>query len=506
MLQVRPEKLSLLMLMASTMAGQMPARYTISGMVLNSVTNEPIRRALVAGGSSLVFTGADGRFQVANVPEGEAMLAAQKPGFFDIPSSNIRVTVQGSISDVVLKLAPEARMEGKIVDEDGEPLNNVLVTALSRRIVEGRRQLLQQGQATTDDRGRYRIDGLNAGTFVLRTAASQVNAFEGLTASGPAEQVYAPRYYPDAPDASSAQQIELRPGAREELDFKLAAAPGFHIAGSIGAGLPGMMISCENAEGESVGVPAINPKTGRFVIHGVPAGTWKLAFQYGNGEQGAYYGSETVTVTSKDIDGVTIPVQPLPNIPVIAPNSSNGRPEIGVELENIQSNVRFGIGATMLPGNLNGFTNVSPGTYRVTVPPFGDGCVDSLNSGNTDLAQDPLIVNAGSPVQPITISVRHDCASLEIATRPNSRGKTAYVVVIPAFSFYRPMMNPVDAGKPLDLTGLTPGDYSVYAFSSLDNVEYANPEALREFSGQQITLSPNQHASLTLDVNETGDH
>ena len=49
-------------------------RYPISGTVVNSVTSEPVRRALVrvnSGQEQLVaFTGGDGSFQLASVPEG----------------------------------------------------------------------------------------------------------------------------------------------------------------------------------------------------------------------------------------------------------------------------------------------------------------------------------------------------------------------------------------------------------------------------------------------------
>src|SRR5689334_977601 len=68
--------------------------HSLSGMVVNSVTGEPVRRALVqagssAGGSQLsVLTDAEGRFEFPAVPASdsatsEVVITARKPGFFN---------------------------------------------------------------------------------------------------------------------------------------------------------------------------------------------------------------------------------------------------------------------------------------------------------------------------------------------------------------------------------------------------------------------------------------
>src|SRR5579875_1098199 len=62
-------------------------RHTATGTVVNSVTGEPIRRALVringAGEQHSGFTGGDGRFSIDGVAEGLIVISAEKPGFFD---------------------------------------------------------------------------------------------------------------------------------------------------------------------------------------------------------------------------------------------------------------------------------------------------------------------------------------------------------------------------------------------------------------------------------------
>src|SRR5207245_1360619 len=58
---------------------------TMSGVVVNSVTGEPVPRALVQMNgmvSRVALTDAEGRFQFDNLPETQAVLIAHKPGYF----------------------------------------------------------------------------------------------------------------------------------------------------------------------------------------------------------------------------------------------------------------------------------------------------------------------------------------------------------------------------------------------------------------------------------------
>src|SRR5258707_15738699 len=69
----------------SAQVAQNADRYPIRGTVINSLTGEPIRGALVqiyANRQRSVLTGADGSFQFADVPAGTLNLNVRKPGFF----------------------------------------------------------------------------------------------------------------------------------------------------------------------------------------------------------------------------------------------------------------------------------------------------------------------------------------------------------------------------------------------------------------------------------------
>jgi uncharacterized protein (DUF2141 family) len=141
--------------------------------------------------------------------------------------------------------------------------------------------------------------------------------------------------------------------------------------------------------------------------------------------------------------------------------------------------------------------NVQPGTYRVVVQSWnGPNCVDSVTSGSLDLTRDDLVVSAGSTPQPINVALRTDCGELDLSF---SQKTQVNLLVIADSHCMEPISATVSSDK-TSLGNLSPGDYTVYAFTDVNGLEYMNPEVMRNFGGQHITLGAGQKASLTLDV------
>ena len=53
---------------------------------------------------------------------------------------------------------------------------------------------------------------------------------------------------------------------------------------------------------------------------------------------------------------------------------------------------------------------------------------------------------------------------------------------------------------------ISQGTYQVFAFANIEGLEYANLEAMRNYSGQSITLEAGQEKDITLEVTERKDH
>ena len=203
----------------SSLLGQSPneAKFSLSGSVVNSVTGEPIRRALVqlqASPPRSCFSDGDGRFEIDGLPAGNFSVSAQKPGFYtnsDEPKalSNVRVTIGASSDAVVLKLSPYGVIYGRITNVEGEALEHIPVRLTAAVVRNGHKRWEQAGFRDSDENGNFRFPNLQPGTFYLAAGPStEENGAllfaEGQNkAAGKAAMGYPSVYYPNAPDLSS---------------------------------------------------------------------------------------------------------------------------------------------------------------------------------------------------------------------------------------------------------------------------------------------------------------
>lgn len=152
----------------------------ITGRVVDARTNAPVANAVVTllghGAPDRVLTDDSGRFSFEHLPAGAFVLASAKPGFigggyaqrasWDLPAP-LAIADGQPHTDVTLKLWHPGAIGGTITNDAHEPLANVQVQVLRRALMDGRWQWLPGAPVTTDDRGRYRIGGLDAATYIV---------------------------------------------------------------------------------------------------------------------------------------------------------------------------------------------------------------------------------------------------------------------------------------------------------------------------------------------------
>ena len=115
-------------------AGLADAQATVEGQVVNTVTNAPVRKASVGlycgTSASYLESDAGGRFAFQTVRVGSCTISAGANGF--LPGrSDINLADGHKVSGIALRLAPSSAVSGRIVDEDGDPLNGFSSPALS---------------------------------------------------------------------------------------------------------------------------------------------------------------------------------------------------------------------------------------------------------------------------------------------------------------------------------------------------------------------------------------
>jgi hypothetical protein len=148
------------------------------------------------------------------------------------------------------------------------------------------------------------------------------------------------------------------------------------------------------------------------------------------------------------------------------------------------------------------FRDVPPGGYSVVAFSYGVGslCVESVSSGSIDLTRNPLLIAAGAQPQPIEVKLRDNCGTIQGNVRVDSESPVGTVILLPSSHAMEPQTAAIRNDGSFAFNRLSPGDYRLYAFSNIAGLEYGNPDALREASGEQVSLSPKQTATVNLNL------
>jgi len=504
-------------------------KHAVTGVVTNSITGEPVRRALVQLGGPLqasCLTGSDGRFHFDDVPEGQVLLSPQKPGFFDAFATqrsewtgpNNFFTIDSGKNDFQLKLYPSSRITGHVTDENDEPIEGAMVQVIGELIQQGRKRW-QGGSATiTDEEGTFHIDNLVGGRYVLFFAGHWTPP---LTLSA-TQKVNPPLYYPDAADHTLAQPIDLQPGQEFVADFHARAERGYRVTArlaTVPAGIQGQS-TLTDATGQTVkfGNVHLDRTNGQIVAEAVPPGSWILNLVGVDQNGRNYQARQEFIVDHADIDGLQIPTLTQSTIPVSV-NHVAAAPENPSNMDvNFQALLMasdesqtgmYPLSAEGDPPELS-IQNVPPGKYKLSVQSQVGECLESALYGGIDLTRNELVLDgAGSP-QTLALTLSSTCSNVKVAIHTNAeapKGLPAYVVLVPTSGLAQPIVQGVSLQPPVSLNPeiqftVPPGTYQVFAFSSLSNLEYANPEALRSYPTQTISLDEGQQQDLKVELIE----
>lgn len=156
-------------------------------------------------------TGPVGQFVFSNVPDGYYFLISTRNGYFPGAYGQRRPNGQGAPifvtkdSDLFaqLRMHRKGAITGRVLDENGVGIEGVPVVAYRARL-----PLRVAAEGTSDDRGVYRIHGLDSGKYWVRTTAHTLEDGSGMLPTfGPGSRevrearAYEVRLDEDTPDA-----------------------------------------------------------------------------------------------------------------------------------------------------------------------------------------------------------------------------------------------------------------------------------------------------------------
>jgi hypothetical protein len=308
---------------------------SIAGVVVVAGSGQPARRARVNlsapdAGNRTTTTDDLGRFAFSALPAGRFNLSAAKPGHLNATygqrnpgrSGTPIQLADGQRLQVQMQIWRGGVITGTVLDEHGEAIPNTPVRALRYVLQNGQRTLQQAGTGQTDDRGTYRIFGLQPGDYLIsalpRNMSSQPAMFErmqaiealaqntGRMAETDPQQAqamtlaltelksnfaaaqgddqatgYAPVFYPGTTSPSSAVPIAVSPSEEKSgIDFQYQVVPVARVEGVVtisGAQMPpNVQVTLINtAPGLNAGSTRADAQ-GAFRIPNVPPGQYTL--------------------------------------------------------------------------------------------------------------------------------------------------------------------------------------------------------------------------------------
>jgi len=442
---------------------------TIHGIVINSVTHEPIARALVSSPDNrfAALTDSEGRFEFAlpkadpapeggsdsnnpvsgqiqsSIPNRPYMLMARKPGFLTDPNSQAQNLQNEAMKDFTLTLTPESLIVGAVTLPTSEPPDSITLQVYRRQVQDGRAHWLPVGGAQSTSDGQFRFADLPAGTYKLLTHELldrdplTIDPLNLPRSNDPRGQLfgYPPVYYQSAPDFGSAATIQLAASQTQTVNLSLVKLPYYRVkVPVVNAPDNGFAVNVyahgRKGPGFSLGYNNID-----HAIEGMlPDGTYTVeASSFGSN---GVTGLQTITIKGAPIDGPSMTLVPNASIPVVVKEEFTSADSAGSMTWNINGRntvikgPRTYLSVTLEPADDFGvgpqvslrdprrggdealvIEGTPAGSYWVRVN-SSRGYPASIRSGNLDLQHQPLVVGAGGTASPIEITMRDDTAEI----------------------------------------------------------------------------------------------
>jgi hypothetical protein len=488
---------------------------SVEGKVVNSVTGESVKKAVVTihdrTNRYVYFTTTDqsGKFHIDNVQPEKYVASADAEGYANSRSvSDARLFTVGTepLSGVEVAIAPLGVITGKVVDEDGEPLDGVTIVALRTSYNGGNKTLQQVSAAQTDDRGIYRMFDMQPGKYYL--SAQPQRQFRMIapqnaerTHSTIPEEAYGVTIYPGVTEISQTSAHVLGPGADwTGADFKLHRKPAYHIRGranglNVGGGRGNVQAQPCNPEPMpwAGGLQNIvGRQDGSFDLAGAVSGTYCLTVREPG--RGGLALMQPVTVNNADVNNVTL--NPPASFSVKGTVTIEGMPPanmptVGISLRSADGNQQQH--AQVAAGSAFQIDYIFPGKHTVILPSMPMFYIKSILYGSQDVSSG--LIPDVEPGGLLAITVGTDPGEIDGTVQLGTveSGTPVLVVAVPddAHADRRDLMRVTNSSAEgtFKLQGFAPGDYKVLALATQDYEDGQNRDLLRLLDGKATTVT-----------------
>jgi hypothetical protein len=541
----------------SSAATKPASRAVIEGVVTKEPGSEPVKKALIEliaenqaeGGDYTAISGPDGGFHIEGILPGRYHLFAERTGLLEVDKHRARadgrvltLTAGQEVKDLRIRLQAAAVVRGRVTDEDGDPLPNAQVAVLRQTFVGGRSRWEQAGAERTNDLGEYRVAGLPAGNYyvsvspppdfksLIEGAGAGAHAANDQPAAAssqtPSQTSYQTTYYPGTPDRSQAAPVELHAGDEFPVNFSLTPSPSLSIRGSV-VNLPpraSAAIMLQSRDFNLVLNGAEMHADGSFVIRDVAPGAYTILATVENAAV-PMMARQALQVVSNSVEDVRLAPQPGGWIHgrLRLESQGNGR----VDLSQIFLALRSVDGDDESLGGFSmgdGFSHtahvaadgsfewksVPPGNYFVQLAGDGGGnsnwFLKSALAGGREVDDAGMSVSGGAVALDVVASANGGVAEGVVTDQKGEPVANAVIVAVPEARLrgrierFRKTVS--DQSGRFALHGIQPGEYTLFAWESVDGEAYYNPEFLKNYEqqGSALRMSEGDRKTVQLAV------
>ena len=531
------------------------AHALLEGIVTRDPGSEPVKKALIEliaesqndGANYTALTAADGSFRMENIKPGRYRLFVERTGYQEIDKHHrhtegrvLTLTAGQEVKDVAIILQAAAVVEGRVTDEDGDPLAEAQVAVLRQTFVQGHSHWEQSGAERTNDLGEYRIAGLAPGKYfvavtpppdfrsLIETAGNAPGASSraGAASEKPAPLVYQTTFYPGTRDRAQATPIPLHAGDDFPANFSLTPSPSLTIRGSVVNLPPGSSaaILLQSKDFNLVLSGAEMHKDGSFEIRDVSPGAYNIVATVDN--VAVPMMARQSLQLAESVEGLRLSPQSGGAIRgrLRMEPGANSRPDPSqfflllhsLAEENDSNDDSFG--AVTMGGGFSNLAHVSgdgsfswkdvpPGTYSVQISDVSampDWFLKSATSDGHDATDSGISVGGGAITLDLMASANGGTIDGVAGNQDDEPVADAVIVAVPEARFrnhqdrYRKAVS--DQSGHFSLRGLPPGDYTLFAWQSIDGEPYYNPEFLRNYEdrGKAMRVREGNRVSVQL--------
>jgi hypothetical protein len=490
-----------------------PDRCTVSGTVVDSVTEKPLGKvdiALIptdrgAHDTAASRTDAEGRFTLVNVDPGSYRLYGSRTGYritkygtrrHDGDGAILRLDPGQTLDGLKFKIIPGAVLSGRVVDPDGDPVGHAQVVLNKRGGRNGRFRIQGSASVEADDQGFFRFSGLFADRYYLlaqEESSDRDTYVDHSPRTSAAAEGLLPTFYPGAPDLATAAPFDLRPGERREgLEIRLLRTRVFRVRGSVVNPTAGdVTLTLRSIANDIIVRANAREKTGEFEFRRVAPGSYWL-------EAGP--STTRIEVGFADLEGLRITVGKPAEVRVaVTAEGPEKPPALAIGLF-IAAGGRRGGDWFLTEADGRATRTLNPGVFDVEVFRGLMGYyVKSMRSGERDVLADRLDVPPSGSI-PLDIVLAADGGKVEGGVGEPLAGATVVLVPEVRTRVDRYQTAPTDQYGRFTFTAVPPGAYKAFAWDDVKEDDWFDPDFLKLYESQGVELKVEPRATKSLDL------